>query len=89
MPLRVRRNARARRVVLRVDAARDEAVLTLPARVPLDEGLEFVRARGDWLAARLAVLPPRVPFADGASVPLMGVPRHPPRRQAGTGRSRF
>lgn len=74
VPLRVRRNVRARRVVLRVDAARDEAVLTLPARVPLDEGLAFVRARGDWLAARFALLPPRVSFEDGAVVPLMGVP---------------
>lgn len=86
VPLRVRRNARARRVVLRVDAARDEAVLTLPARVPLDEGLEFVRARGDWLAARLALLPPRVSFEDGAAVPLMGVPhviRHAAKRARG------
>lgn len=86
VPLRVRRNARARRVVLRVDAARDEAVLTLPVRVPLDEGLEFVRARGDWLAARLALLPPRVSFEDGAMVPLMGmshVVRHVVKRTRG------
>ncbi len=88
VPLRVRRNARARRVVLRVDAARDEATLTLPARVPLDEGLKFVRARGDWLMARLDRLPARVPFAAGALVPLMGAPhtvRHVARRQRGEG----
>ncbi len=88
VPLRVRRNARARRVVLRVDAARDEAILTLPARVPLDEGLRFVRERGEWLMARLDRLPARVPFADGATVPLMGVPhriRHVAARAKGQG----
>ena len=88
VPLRVRRNARARRVVLRVDAARDEAILTLPARVPLDEGLRFARERGEWLMARLDQLPARVPFADGATVPLMGVPhriRHVAARAKGQG----
>ena len=88
VPLRVRRNARARRVVLRVDAARDEAILTLPARVSLNEGLRFVRERGDWLMARLDQLPARVPFADGAVVPLAGVPhavRHVAKRARGEG----
>ncbi|MEK7246216.1 MAG: metal-dependent hydrolase, partial [Pseudomonadota bacterium] len=45
VPLRVRRHRRARRIVLRVDGARDEAVLTLPWRVPLREGLAFAHAR--------------------------------------------
>ncbi|MBM3565468.1 MAG: M48 family metallopeptidase [Alphaproteobacteria bacterium] len=88
LPLRVRRNARARRVVLRVDAARDEAVLTLPLRLSLDEGLKFVRARGEWLAARLAGLPERVPFEDGRTIPLQGVlhrVRHATKRAKGQG----
>jgi hypothetical protein len=74
VPLRVRRHRRARRIVLRVDGARDEAVLTLPWRVPLREGLAFAHERRDWLAARLADLPPRVPFAAGAILPLGGEP---------------
>lgn len=89
VPLRVRRNRRARRIVLRVDHARDEAVLTLPWRVPLREGLAFARERRDWLAARLADLPPRVPFGPGAILPLRGTPHRiehvgdPGRRRAG------
>lgn len=74
VPLRVRRSARARRMVLRVDHARDEAVLTLPRRASLKEGLAFAEERRDWIAARLASLPPRVPFVPGAFVPLRGVP---------------
>jgi predicted metal-dependent hydrolase len=74
VPLRVRRSARARRIVLRVDSARDEAVLTLPRRVPVGEGLAFAEERREWLSERLARLPPRVPFAPGAVLPLRGVP---------------
>lgn len=86
VPLRVRRHRRARRIVLRVDGARDEAVLTLPWRVPLREGLAFAHERRDWVAARLARLPPRVPFADGAVLPLRGEPhviRHVPKSSRG------
>ena len=83
VPLRVRRHRRARRIVLRVDGARDEAVLTLPWRVPLREGLAFAYERRDWLQARLAGLPPRVPFGPGAILPIRGIPhviRHAPGR---------
>ena len=81
VPLRVRRHRRARRIVLRVDGARDEAVLTIPWRVPLSEGLAFAHDRRDWLQARLASLPPRVPFGPGAILPIRGIPhviRHTP-----------
>jgi hypothetical protein len=61
-------------MVLRVDHARDEAVLTLPRRVPVREGLAFAEERREWLSQRLAALPPRVPFAPGAVLPLRGVP---------------
>lgn len=74
VPLRVRRHPHARRIVLRIDHARDEAVLTLPNRVPLREGLAFAEERRDWLADRLARLPPRVPFTPGAVLPLRGEP---------------
>lgn len=83
VPLRVRRHRRARRIVLRVDGARDEAVLTLPWRVSLREGLAFAHERRDWVAARLARLPPRVPFGPGAILPIRGEPhtiRHVPGR---------
>lgn len=85
VPLRVRRSRRARRIVLRLDHARDEAVLTLPWRVPVQDGLAFAHERRDWLAERLARLPARVPFAPGATIPLHGVP-HRIEHVAGTAR---
>lgn len=84
VPLRLRRNPRARRIILRVDGDGNGAVLTLPARVPVDEGLDMVRRQSGWLLRRLESLPPRVPFADGALVPYLGVDhvvRHDPARR--------
>lgn len=81
VPLRVRRDARARRIVLRIDSLNDGAVVTVPARVPVREGLRLAHDKADWILDRLARLPPRIPFADGAVVPLRGnvcILRHDP-----------
>jgi len=71
VPLRIRRNPKARRLILRIDTDSDGAIVTLPSRVPLREGVELARARSDWILRRLAELSPRVPFADGARVPYL------------------
>jgi len=76
-----RRSARARRVTLRIDPAAGTVVVTLPMRTGRSQGLALLCAHGEWVAARLAALSPRVPFADGAIVPLLGRPhtiRHRP-----------
>jgi predicted metal-dependent hydrolase len=68
----VRRSARARRMILRMDAARGGPVLTLPAGGSLAEARRFLDTHSGWLAARLAQLPDARPFADGAVFPLRG-----------------
>ncbi len=73
VPLILRRNRRARRIILRLDPATDGAVITLPPGAKPEEGLELARRKAIWLVRRLEALPPRVPFADGAEVPLLGV----------------
>lgn len=81
IPLRLRRSARARRLALRLDGHGDDVVLVLPRGVTVAVGLRFAEDNAVWLANRLAALPPRVPFVDGARVPLMGeihVIRHRP-----------
>ena len=69
----VRRRATARRITLRVSSATGEAVLTLPERTDLVAAQRFADAHADWIATRLARVPERVGFADGALVPLRGV----------------
>jgi predicted metal-dependent hydrolase len=73
VPLVVMRERRARRVRLRVDARRGEAVLVLPPRASLREGRAFAQSQVAWLRARLDELPPRKEFAPGSEIALGGV----------------
>jgi predicted metal-dependent hydrolase len=68
----VRRSARARRMILRMDAARGGPLLTLPAAGSLAEARRFLDAHSGWLASRLASLPEARPFADDTVFPLRG-----------------
>ena len=68
----VRRSARARRIILRMDATRGGPLLTLPVASNLAEARRFLDRHSGWLAARLARLPEARPFADGAVFPLRG-----------------
>lgn len=72
--VRARRHRQARRITLRVDAREDCAILTLPARESLESGFGFAREKAEWLARKMAVLPPRTPFEDDAKIPFRGAP---------------
>lgn len=72
VPLRFRRVASARRLILRIDRDNDGAVITLPPRVSQAEGEALVREKADWVLSRLKNLPPRVPFESGQSAPYLG-----------------
>jgi len=67
-------NARARRVSLRLDAARREVVATAPSRARLKEAAAFARSRVGWIAARLDALPRPAPFAPGLVLSVNGRP---------------
>lgn len=71
--LDVRRSPRARRILLKVDP-RLGAQLVIPRGVSRREALSFAAGKAAWLRDRLARLPPRVPFRDGAVVPVLGRP---------------
>jgi predicted metal-dependent hydrolase len=74
VPILTRRDRRARRMTLRIDAANDRAVLVLPTWVPIAEGLRFVRAKARWMKEKLDSLPPRERFEDGACLTVFGAP---------------
>ena len=89
VPVRLYRNTRARRLILRIDAnpeLGDGVAVTLPRATSQREGLELVMDKADWVLANLEGLEPRVPFADGAWLPLGGVDhliRHAPLAAGG------
>lgn len=74
IPLTIRVSPRARRIGLRIVAAERKVELVLPPGVPASRGLSFVATKRGWIAARLEALPQPVPFAEGAILPVLGVP---------------
>ncbi|MBT3765812.1 MAG: M48 family metallopeptidase [Rhodospirillaceae bacterium] len=72
VPLRFRRVANARRLILRIDRENDGAVVTLPPRVSQAEGKALAEEKADWILSRLDALPRRVPFESGQRVPYLG-----------------
>ena len=76
VPVSIRVSPRARRIGLRIDAAEHKVELVLPRGVPASTGLRFLAAKRGWVAARLEALPQRVPFVEGAILPVLGVPHH-------------
>lgn len=85
IPLTVSRHPHARHISVRLDRLEGKVRLVLPRRAALREGLEFVRHKTDWLLDQLETLPARVPFADGAAIPVLGV-EHVVRHRPGTRR---
>ncbi len=81
-----RRSGRARRISLRIDPRTGAVVVTLPPRSSKRAGMALLTENGGWVSRRLAALPISVSFADGATVPIDGVPhliRHRPGERGG------
>ncbi len=68
----VRRQPRAKRIVLRLPQGCPRAVVSVPPGVALSEGLAFARSRADWIARRLDERGEVVPFAHGMRIPYRG-----------------
>jgi predicted metal-dependent hydrolase len=70
--INLRRNASARRFTLRVRAAAQDVVLTMPARGSLSEAKSFASRHAAWIGAKLRQLPEKIPLQPGGLVPLRG-----------------
>lgn len=85
----VRVHKRARRMTLRLDARGEGLRLTLPPGVPTADGLAFAARQEAWLVRRLSARPARLPFVDGAEIPILDTPhviRHRPEARRGVWR---
>ncbi len=72
--VRLKVSGRARRVSLRLDAARGEIVATAPNPRRLAEAAAFAVSRQSWITARLAELPKAAPLAPGQVIEVLGQP---------------
>lgn len=66
--------ASARRMILRLDRRSGAPLLCLPRGVGRARAERFVLEHLGWLEARLKAAPSRVPFTEGAIIPLFGAP---------------
>jgi predicted metal-dependent hydrolase len=73
-PVRLRVNARARRISLRVDPKRREVVAIAPSARKLADAVRFAESRAGWIAERLAVLPELRPLRPGMVIEVGGAP---------------
>jgi predicted metal-dependent hydrolase len=83
-------NPRARRVAVRIDPVRREAVAIAPSPRQTARAVAFANERAGWIAIQLAALPDAHPFTHGAIIPIRGLDtilerasgRAPPRLEA-------
>jgi len=74
VPVRIRRNAQARRISLRADAVQREIRVTLPTYAPTAEAMSFIDQKREWIAARLQSMPDKVAITPGAEIAVEGHP---------------
>ncbi len=90
VPVALRHNPSARRMILRVEGGRsaddpDKIAVTLPKRASVREALQFVESKAEWIEDSLANLPQRIAIADGVVIPFLGmdmrIHHHPDARR--------
>jgi predicted metal-dependent hydrolase len=67
-----RRNAKARRLILRLARDRSSVVVTLPPRIGRTEALDFARKSTKWIAQRLAAEPAGRPLTISGEILIRG-----------------
>lgn len=79
----LRADPRARRFIVKVDPATGQVVVVSPTSRSLERALDFARGEKNWIAGRLANVPPPVRLASGSEILFRGVPH---QIRAGSGR---
>lgn len=72
VPIVIRRNARARRMILRLAADGACATVTLPPWGRTADALAFATSRADWLATQIARIPAEEPPVAGGTLAYRG-----------------
>ena len=70
--VRLKRNARAKRLTLRLSRTDGNATLTMPTRAPLREAEAFAHKQEGWLRAQLSKIPDTEPLIHGGRLPFQG-----------------
>ena len=74
VPVRIRRNPRAKRISMRADAIKREIRITMPTYAPTKAAMDFVQQKRNWIALRLHSAPPIAALKAGETVAFEGEP---------------
>ena len=72
VPLKIRRNPLARRILLHVGKYDGLVEIVLPPGATENDGISFANMQTDWVSKQLSQVRTGIPFVDGATVPLLG-----------------
>lgn len=72
LPLTIKRNKRAKRICLRYNPSDHALSLTLPQRVRVEDGIDFIERKSDWLIHTLSELPMKKHIKPGVVIPVLG-----------------
>ena len=72
VPVRIHRNARAKRISMRADAVKREIRITMPHYTPTDVAMDFVDTKREWIATRLNSVADAAPIAPGSEIAVEG-----------------
>lgn len=73
MPVTLKRNRNARRIILRLDPKSDGILLTVPWTTSYDKALAFAASQEAWIWAQSRRMAAAVRLRPGSNVPLRGV----------------
>lgn len=74
IPLHVRVNAQARRIILRVHPKTSALIVTVPSKAQIEEALHYLWSQSGWLKKTYAALPDDCRFEADAVIPFRDVP---------------
>lgn len=89
IPVRLRDNAQARRIILRIDPETDGVIVTLPPGAADAQAIALVQEKRGWIDNALRSLPPKSEIRDGAEISVLGqtcVIQHDPADRSGVRR---
>ncbi|MFM9863766.1 MAG: M48 family metallopeptidase [Micropepsaceae bacterium] len=72
VPVKVRLNPRARRLIVKVHPSTGEVAIVAPSERSVHKALDFARQEGEWIAGRLAKVPEAVYLEPGDTVLFKG-----------------
>jgi predicted metal-dependent hydrolase len=84
VPVRIRRNPRAKRISMRADVVKREIRITMPTYAPTKAAMDFVLQKRNWIALRLHSAPAGAPLKPEETVAFEGEPHRIVWKQAAT-----